>query len=293
MTLALIACTGGERDRSPAQMEFEDPAGNPVVLTNLPVSRIVSTMQSANEWLLLLGAGDRLVARTDFDRQPEYAHLPSIGGGLDPSPEAIAALHPDLVIGWRNRASSDLKDALAPIQIPVLSFETTDTADVFLQLDRLGQLVGRSAVADSLADAMRQQLTAIRAEACAAFPTPDDVMLILWTEPPMTAGAGTWMTTLLETVCLRNSYADVTNPWPTVGMESITARQPRWLLTSAGTSVGQRLAEFRAKPGWRDLDAVRAGRVLEIPGDLFARAGPTIPAAARALLAERRRLAER
>lgn len=274
-------------------MGFEDPAGNPVVLTNLPVQRIVSTMQSANEWLLLLGAGDRLVARTDFDRQPEYAHLPSIGGGLDPSPETIAALHPDLVIGWRNRASTDLMDALAPLNIPVLSFETTDTTDVFRQLGRLGQLVGRAAVADSLADALRGELAMISAEACGEFTTTDDVMLILWTEPPMTAGAGTWMTTLLESVCFSNSYGDVRNPWPTVGLESITARQPHWLLTSSGDSVGQRLAEFRAKSGWRDLEAVRAGRVLEIPGDLFARAGPTIPAAARALLAERRRLAGR
>ena len=77
-------------------------------------------MQSATEWLVLLGEGSRLVARTDYDRQAEFASLPSIGGGLDPSSEAIAALKPDVVIGWRNRASSDLQQVLQPFHIPKL-----------------------------------------------------------------------------------------------------------------------------------------------------------------------------
>ncbi|MBK7596067.1 MAG: ABC transporter substrate-binding protein [Gemmatimonadetes bacterium] len=264
-----------------------------MALTNLPVHRIVSTMQSANEWLLALGAADRLVARTDFDRQPEFAHLPSIGGGLDPSPEAVAALHPDVVIGWQIRASVDLQTALQPFHIPVLSFETTDTADAFRQLARMGALVGRQPQADSIARSLRGELAAIHADACREFSAPETVFLVLWTEPPQTAGGGTWMTTLLETACLKNVFEDEQIPWPTIGMESITARQPRYILTSRGDTIGKRLAEFRAKPGWRDLEAIKAGRVIEIPGDLFARAGPTLPAAARAIVAERRRLAGR
>jgi len=43
----------------------------------------------------------------------------------------------------------------------------------------------------------------------------------------------------------------------------------------------------------RKLDAVRAGRVIEIPGDLFARAGPTIAAAAAAIVEARRALERR
>ena len=264
-----------------------------MVLTNLPVHRIVSTMQSANEWLLALGAADRLVARTDFDRQPEFAHLPSIGGGLDPSPEAVAALHPDVVIGWQIRASVDLQTALQPFHIPVLSFETTDTADAFRQLARMGALVGREPQADSIARSLRGELAAIHAEACREFAAPETVFLVLWTEPPQTAGGGTWMTTLLETACLKNVFEDERIPWPTIGMESITARQPRFILTSRGDSVGKRLAQFRATPGWRDLDAIKAGRVLEIRGDRFARAWPTLPAPARAIVAERRRLTAR
>ena len=286
--LALAACGTRSHTGRDAAPGFEDAEGRPVTLAALPARRIVSTMQSATEWLVLLGEGRRLVARTDFDRQPELAALPSIGGGLDPSPEAIAALTPDVILGWRNRASADLEQALKPFHIPVLSFETTDTGDMFRNLTRLGVLVDRPERADSLATALRTRLERVRRDACVTGPTrAPTVLLVLWTDPPMTAGGGTWMTTLLETACLRNVFADLTTPWPTVSLEAITARQPDWILTSRG-QPGQRLAELRAKPGWRDLTAVRAGRVLEIPGDLFARAGPTMADAAEAIVAARR-----
>ena len=287
--LVLTACA----TRRPAQVAhptFDDANGDPVTIAPLPVHRIVSTMQSATEWLVLMGESARLVARTDFDRQPELASLPSIGGGLDPSAEAVAALKPDVVIGWRNRASSDLQQSLKPFHIPVLSFETTDTSDVFRNLNRLGMLVGAAQRADSLATALRARLAAIRRDACptgaANAPT---VLLVLWTDPPMTAGGGTWMTTVLGAACLRNLFEDLTAAWPTVSLEAISARQPDWILTSRG-QPGQRLAELRSKVGWRDLAAVKAGHVIEIPGDLFARAGPTIADAAQAIVAARRLL---
>lgn len=287
--LAVLACARSAPDRTTT---LQDAEGNSVVVRHLPVQRIVSTMQSATEWLVLLGTANLLVARTDFDHQPELAHLPSIGGGMNPSPERVLALAPDIVIGWRDRSSVDLQHALAPFKIPVLSFETTDTTDVLQNLQRLGRLVGREAKADSLAAQLRAALAEVKRTACdSATARPASVFLVVSDEPPMTAGGRTWMTTLLETACLRNVFGDVQLPWPTVSLETITARQPDWILTSSGKRPGQRLNEFRAKAGWRDLQAVRSGRIIEIPGDLFARSGPSIAVAARAIVAERRRIA--
>ena len=284
-----VAC--GARNAAPpaAAAPFVDPEGRPVTIAPLPVHRIVSTMQTATEWLVVLGAQDRLVARTEFDRQPELASLPSIGGGLDPSPEAIAALRPDIVIGWRNRSSSDLLRALTPFHIPVVSFETIDTSDIFLNLRRIGVLVGAEAKADSLANKLRADLRGIQSVACpngsAGAPT---VFLEVGTDPPMTTGGATWMNTILRVTCLRNLFGDLVGSWPTVSLEAIAARNPDWILTSRGPAPGARLADLRSKAGWRDLAAVKAGRIIEIPADLFARGGPTIADAARAILASRR-----
>jgi iron complex transport system substrate-binding protein len=244
-------------------------------------------MQSETEWLVKMGDAHLLVARTDYDRQPELAALPSIGGGLDPSAEAVAALRPDVVIGWRIRSSSDLEHALAPFHIPVLSFETTDTADVFRNLARLGALVGQPHLADSLAADLRAQLAEVRRTSCGPDTTRQSVLVVLSTDPPMTAGGGTWVNSLLDTACLRNVFEDLAGAWPTVSLEAISARQPQWLLVSRSVP-GQQLAKLRAMPGWRDLEAVRAGHLIEVSDDLIARAGPNLGAAARAIVAARR-----
>ena len=284
-----VACGAKDAAHREVAAPFIDPEGRPIGITPLPVRRIVSTMQSATEWLVVLGAQDRLVARTEFDRQPELASLPSIGGGLDPSPEAVAALRPDIVIGWRNRSSSDLLRALAPFHIPVVSFETADTGDIFLNLRRLGVLVGAEAKADSLANALRADLLSIQAEACPeGLTNAPTVFLEVGTEPPMTTGGGTWMNTILAVACLRNLFSDLGSSWPVVSLEAIAARNPDWILTSRGPAPGARLADLRSKAGWRDLPAVKSGRILEISGDLLARGGPTIADAARAILASRR-----
>ena len=290
----ILSCflAAGCRDVTPqpAAMTFHDPEGRTVVIDSLPVARIVSTNQAATEWLVALGAADRMIARTDYDRQPELAHLSSIGGGLEVSAEAIAALDPDVLLGWRIRASVDLARALAPFDIPVVAVEATDTAQAFHQLQLLARMVGMDERGDSLATHIRSDLRALRELHCPDSAAVETVMAILWTDPPQTAGGGTWMGELLGVACLRNAFDDLPQPWPTISLEAIAARQPQWILTSRGDSPGARLAEYRAKPVWRDLEAVRAGRVLEIDGDLFARVGPGMADWVRAVTAEVRRV---
>ncbi|MEO5824701.1 MAG: helical backbone metal receptor, partial [Gemmatimonadales bacterium] len=235
MLATLAACSSPPPDRAsstlgsvvpPSAITFEGPSGEPIALKNLPATRIVSTMQSATEWIVALGAESLLVARTDYDRQSSLADLPTIGGGSEPSAELLASLNPDLVIGWRNRGSADMQRALTPFGIPVISMETTDTADVFLNLARIGLLVGRAGRADSLATALRTELRAA-ATLCDGGAT-ESAMIVVWSDPPMTAGAGTWLDQLLGAACLRNAFADVRAPWSTISMEAITVRQPRW-----------------------------------------------------------------
>jgi ABC-type Fe3+-hydroxamate transport system substrate-binding protein len=286
----LIALVGCRAPAAPDATAFRDPEGGLVVIDSLPVTRIISTLQSATEWLVRLGAADLLVARTDFDREPELSHLPSLGGGLEISPEAVANLHPDVVLGWRIRSSVDMAHALRPFGIPVIAVEATDTAEVFDQLDAIGRLIGRQAAADSAATALRGELAELRRTACAPGQDPESVVIELWTDPPTTAGGTAWMSQLLGGACLVNIFDDLNAPWPAVSMESIAARQPHWVLTSRGRVAGQRLEELRQAPGWRDLDAVRIGRVLEVDPDLFSRAGVGLADWVRAVRTAKERL---
>ena len=69
--------------------------------------------------VIALGAADRLVARTDYDDQPAVAHLPTVGGGLTPGVEWLAAREPDLVFAWPDAPSRSLVARLEALGIPV------------------------------------------------------------------------------------------------------------------------------------------------------------------------------
>jgi ABC-type Fe3+-hydroxamate transport system substrate-binding protein len=171
-----------------------------------------------------------------------------------------------------------------------VAVEATDTAQAFHQLQVLARLTGHHHSADSLATALRAQLAALRQELCPSNAIPETVLVVLWTDPPQTAGGGTWMSELLGTACLQNAFDDLDAAWPQVSMEAISARHPQWILTSTGDQTGQRLAAFRGKPVWQELEAVRGGRILELDGDLFARVGPGMADWVRAVAAEVRRV---
>src|SRR5712675_1896591 len=76
-----------------------------------PPTRIVSLSPNTTETLFALGAGDRLVGRSRFcDYPPEVRNIPSVGGYVDPSLEAILALAPHLVVGARGPAGPTLSE---------------------------------------------------------------------------------------------------------------------------------------------------------------------------------------
>ncbi len=272
--LLLLAAAGCRSDgRAPAADLFLAPDGTPVALDDLPADRIASTLQSATEWIVLLGESGRMVARTDYDRQPELAHLPSIGGGLETSPEVLAALSPDLVIGWRIRASVDLARVLAPLGIPVITGEATDTTGIFQQLAMVGAVVGREAAADSAATALRGRIDSIRTASRCDEAGTATAMVVISTDPPMTVGRTSWMSQLLGAACLTNAFGSLENAWPAISLEALVAADPDWLITSEGRGDPDR---FTSLPGWRDLTAVREGRIIRLPDDLFTRSGPTV-----------------
>jgi iron complex transport system substrate-binding protein len=250
-----------------------DDAGDTLRLGS-PALRIVSLAPGATETLLAIGARDRLVARTDHDTDPAVAGLPSVGGGLDPSLEALAALRPELVIGWHTAGGNPVRDRLRELGIPFLAVRTTDTADVFRAIDILGAVSGHAAGADSAARAVRATLEGVRASV-AGRPRPT-VLLVVSDDPPMTAGPWTYHVQLLEVAGGVTVFPDVTGQPQYVSLEEIVRRQPDVVIVPLGRDADARLRALRTRPGWRELRAWENGRVIALPADQVHRMGPGI-----------------
>lgn len=285
----LAACPGGPEDgtgRRPAApagggppIELTDDAGQ-VVRLEAPARRIVSLVPSVTETIVALGEAGRLLARTDYDRGPDVEGLPSLGGGLDPSPEALVALDPDLVVGWSSARDGRLRALLHTAGIPFYAAAIEDTADVFRTFDRVGRLLGVPVAAARLAGAVRDSLEAVT-EDRPSRPGPI-VLFTLPGDPPRVAGPDTFVAQLVEIAGGRAAFPELEERWPEVSLEAIVARQPDVLVVPV--EPGDRpLAMLAGRAGWRDLEAVRSGRVVGIQADLVTRPGPRLPEAARAL----------
>ncbi len=272
---------GGNDDAAGgAAVSATDDLGRTVTLER-PATRIVALVPSVTETVVALGAGDRLVARTDYDTSPEVAHLPSVGGGLDPSIEALLSLRPDLVVAWAQDRTPELRERLGGFGIPVFAVSTQDTADVFANIERMGALIGEDPEARALSARIRGELEEVR-RSVEGREAPR-VFYAVGTEPPMTAGPETFVIQLLELAGGRTIFPEVGSHWPVVSLEAIVRRQPEVIVLPVGDHSDRRARHLAGRPGWREMEAVRAGRVVEVPVDLMNRPGPHIAEAARQL----------
>lgn len=281
------AAPGAARNAAPAvggrdtAVTLADAGGRQVRLAG-PAQRVISLIPSATETLIALGATDRVAGRTRYDVAPEVARVPSVGGGLDPSVEAIVALHPDLVLAWENDKRREVPNKLAALGVPVFTLRTEDTTDVFRNIADLGRLTGRDSAARALAAGLRGDLAEV-ARSVAGLPRPR-VFYVVFNDPPMTAGPGTFITQLVGVAGGQTIFPDVRQPWPTVAMEEIVRRAPDLVVVPQGDQTNA-LEQLRARPGWRDVPAVRAGHVVAVPANLLNRPGPHLGEAARTLRA--------
>ena len=112
-------------------------------------------------------------------------------------------------------------------------------------------------------------------------PRPTALYLIA-EDPPRTAGPRTFIGQALEIAGARPAFPELAEDWPTVALEAVMARSPDVIVLPVGANLPAREA-LAGRPGWRDLAAVREGRVVEMDADLLARPGPDLGRAARVL----------
>lgn len=286
LLLALLALTAGCGGRADAAagaaagsvLALTDDAGRTVRLER-PARRVVSLLPAGTEALFAIGAGAQVVGRTRYDSDPAYAHLPSVGGGLDPSIEALVSLRPDLVVVFETAGESKLRAQLERLGIPVYAMATQDTSDIFRNVAHLGRLTGHVSEADSLLARLRGELEEVRASV-EGLPRPR-VLYVVGVEPAMTAGPGSFIIQLLGVAGGETVFPEPSVPWPQISLEEVVKRQPDVIMLPHGEDPNASLERLRATPGWRELRAVREGQVVSVPADLMNRPGPGIGEAAR------------
>jgi iron complex transport system substrate-binding protein len=238
-----------------------DADGHRVALPG-PALRIVSLVPSATLTLGALGARGSLVARTDFDTASWAAALPSVGGGLHPSIEAIVATRPDLVIRFGGSQDTRTPARLHDFGIPQLAIRPDRIGDIFHIVTLLGAVTGRGAAADSLVRSLRSQLDDVR-RSVAGLPRVRTVY-ILGGSPPWVAGPGTYIDELITLAGGVNVFSDLGTKYASVSPEELVARHIDVVLTPHGSDFDRRLVA--------GVPVREVSGALELPGPAVAEA---------------------
>jgi iron complex transport system substrate-binding protein len=279
----LIAC-GGERSAATSGDTIVDDAGDTVRVA-APARRVVSLVPATTELLFAIGAGAQVVGRTAWcDYPAAAAAVPNLGDGISPNLEAILAARPDLVVLYNSSQNARVAGRLRQVGVPSIRLNTDALSDVGRVGGILGRLTGHGREADSVTAVFDTALASATLPAAAARP---DVLLLVWEQPPMTIGRGSFLSELVERAGGRNLFGDVAATAGTVSIEAIAVRDPDLILTTTdGPSA------FLDRPEWQAVPAVRARRLVKVTGSEFNRPGPRTPQAIRelaSLLRDRRR----
>ena len=242
-----------------------------------PPRRIVALAPSAAEILFALGASDRVVAVPDFtDDLPEAADKPRIGG-FSPDLERVVALAPDLVVVSRDGTDRAAYEKLKSLGLPVLVTEARSLAGVLDDIRRVGDALGGPAAAGRLVAALSARIEAVGRRIASRAGPPSKAVVVIWPDPPVVAGPDSFVGDLLSRAGLVNVVPRKAGEWPRVTYETLAAWNPDFVVHPETPENGPAFARSLGPGGrWRLVPAVRAGRVIALPGAWLERPGPRL-----------------
>lgn len=252
-----------------------DGAGLTVTM-KAPAHRVAALLSSAVDIIVTLGAADRIAARTRYDTTAAVARAVDVGGGIDPSVEALVASRPDLFVVWKGQAGSTVVSRMRALGVPVYLVETKDTSALFATVRDIGALLGMTPRATAAATRLRAELRAVQAQRATSRRLR--AVYVISRSPVIISAASSYMGELISVAGADNPFHDVSGEFPTLSLEAFIARDPDVLIVGRRDDGGAQLSQLRDTPGWRDLRAVRTGAVIEVDGEQWGR--PTLRAGA-------------
>ncbi|TKB68455.1 MAG: cobalamin-binding protein [Nitrospira sp.] len=252
---------------------YVDDAGRRMYFAK-PPTRIVSLAPSITEMLFAMEAGDQLVGVTDFcDYPPEALKKPKVGYS-NPNMETLVALQPDLVVAPNDFLKPDVVAKLDQLKIPVFILADKNVEGIFVHIQTLGRIVGRSSKADTVAMQLRQQIAVIQQRIHGRVPVR--TLYVLNSQPLITVGPGSFIDQLIGMAGGINVAAKTATPYPRLSMEAVLQEDPEALVFPVGKAEGISESEQQAWRQWSTMTAVKKDRLHQISADWLNRPGPRI-----------------
>jgi len=253
---------------------FMDEVGRKLELKG-PPQRIISVAPSVTEILFAIGLGEKVVGVSTYcNYPPEALEKEKIGSYIEPSLEKIVALQPDLVIG---SADGDLKafvNKLDQLGIPVYITNPGSVSEVMISIQNIGEVTFSQLAAQKVVKSMRGKLQKIQ-EKIQGRPH-SRVLHVMDYNPLISSGRGTFVDDLIRLAGGANIAATAKGKHPRFSMEEVIAQDPQVIILSSMKSRDPMIEQKQWWNRWKEIPAVRSGRIQVIDADLIHRPSPRI-----------------
>jgi len=271
LTVGILVGTilGRQTSQSPTAINITDDLGREVVISGTP-ERIVSLAPSNTEILFALGLGDKVVGVDTYsDYPPEATQKEKVGGFSTVNVEKVVSLNPDLVLATGGEQEGFVTQ-LEGLGITVVALYPDNLDGILHDITLVGDIAGAKEAADALTENLRQRIENI--ESVVENVDKPKVFYVVWDEPLMTAGRGTFPDDLITLAGGTNLGAAASGDWPTYSLEMLVAENPDVIVLAHSKSA----ESMGTLSGWNSLTAVQRGRVYQIDPNISSRAGPRI-----------------
>lgn len=242
-------------------------------------SRIVSLAPSVTSILLSLGVGRELVGVSRWCKDvADVGGRPAVGDCWKMDLREVMRLRPSLLIGSVPFAAETVQKILAE-PVAFLAINPRSLADIFSDIRTLGRVVERGRAAENLIRKMRAGFADVVREArrrgasrrvrvyCEAWPKPR-ISSPLWVAELVELAGGKMVVA---------AGARVTD-------EEVARAAPELIVLAWAATGGRAKASTALRNMvWRDVPAVRSGRVVVIRDELLNTPGPPLVRGAREL----------
>jgi iron complex transport system substrate-binding protein len=216
---------------------------------------IASLVPAATDLLAGMGAGDHLVAISNYDTaRPETAGLPKVGDYQSIDWERLTTLRPDVLITFQapDRLPAGLREKADALHIRLVNIRTETLADLYAEITHLGDVANEPAKAAAARTSLQSQFDAVRASVANL---PKVRTLIVRDETASGAvGPGTFLNDVLDIAGGTNVL--ITPGWPNLDREQLLSLHPDAILQLLAGAPPQVEAEARAV--WPTLPTIPA-----------------------------------
>ena len=253
---------------------FTDEVGRRVELPG-PPQRLISVAPSVTEVLFALGLGEKVVGVSTYcNYPPEALKKEKVGGYITPSLEKIIALRPDLVIGTADGNLKSFVDKLSGLGIPIYISNPRSVSEVITAIRHIGEVTFSQSATQKVVDSMKRKMETVR-EKVQGRPRPR-VLHVLAYDPLISSGKGTFVDDLIRFAGGINIAENAEGKHPRYSMEEVIAQDPEVIILSSMKSKDPLADQRQWWERWKEISAVRFGRIYVIDSDRILRPSPRI-----------------